>query len=75
MSKLYRARSLLYRRQTLQVNIGWKALDEMYKIYILLHRSDLNISANFRHDFFRFFHNFFDQLLTKNLEILRNVEN
>ena len=45
MSKLYRARSLLYRRQILQVNIRWKALDEIYKIYMLLHRSDRNISA------------------------------
>ena len=44
MSKLYRARSLLYRRQILQQNIRWKALDEIYKIYMLLHRSDLNIS-------------------------------
>jgi len=32
----------------LQVNIRWKALDEIYKIYMLLHRSDLNISAKFR---------------------------
>ena len=45
MIKLYRARSLLYRRQILQVNIRWnsyrwKALDEIYKIYMLLHRSD-----------------------------------
>ena len=47
MSKLYRARSLLYRRQILQENIRWKALDEIYKIYMLLHRSDLNILANF----------------------------
>ena len=54
MSKLYRARSLLYRRQILQVNIRWKALDEIYKIYMLLHRSDLNISEIFRH-FFRIF--------------------
>ena len=45
MSKLYRARSLLYRRQILQENIRWKALDEIYKIYMLLHCSDLNISA------------------------------
>ena len=44
MSKLYRARSLLYRRQILQVNVRWKALDEIYKIYMLLHRSDLNSS-------------------------------
>ena len=27
------------------VNIRWKALDEIYKMYTLLHRSDLNISA------------------------------
>ena len=48
MIKIYRARSLLYRRQILQENIRWKALDEIYKIYMLLHRSDLNISAKFR---------------------------
>ena len=54
MSKLYRARSLLHRRQSLQVNIRWKALDEIYKIYMLLRRSDLNISENFR-QFFRIF--------------------
>ena len=54
MSKLYRARSLLYRRQILQVNIRWKALDEISKIYMLLHRSDLNISVNFRQFFFAF---------------------
>ena len=47
MTKLYRARSLLYRRQILQVNIRWKALGEIYKIYMLLHRSDLNISEIF----------------------------
>jgi len=55
MSKLYRARSPLYRRQILQENIRWKALDEIYKIYMLLHRSDLNISENFRQFFFAFF--------------------
>ena len=54
MSKLYRTRSLLYRRQILQENIRWKALDEIYRIYMLLHRSDLNISEHFRH-FFRIF--------------------
>ena len=57
MSKLYRARSLLYRRQILQVNIRWKALDEIYKIYMLLHRSDLNISENFRQNFSHFWQN------------------
>ena len=55
MSKLYRARSLLYRRQILQENIRWKALDEIYKIYMLLHRSDLNISEIFRQFFSAFF--------------------
>ena len=48
MIELYKARSLLYRRQILQENIRWKALDEIYKIYMLLHRSNLNISENFR---------------------------
>ena len=38
----------------LQKNIRWKALDEIYKIYMLLHRSDLNISAKFRQSFLRF---------------------
>ena len=53
MIKLYKARSLLYRHQILQENVRWKALDEIYKIYVLLHRSDLNtkyfrtISSNF----------------------------
>ena len=30
--------------QILQENIRWKALDEIYKIYMLLHRADTNIS-------------------------------
>ena len=53
---------LLYRRQILQENIRWnsylfrwKALDEIYKIYMLLHRSDLDISENFRQTSFAFF--------------------
>ena len=54
MTRLYRARYLLYRRQILQKNIRWKALDEIYKIYMFLHRSDLNISEIFR-QFFRIF--------------------
>ena len=58
MNKLYRARSLLYRRQILQENIRWKALDEIYKIYMLLYRSDLNISENFRQKFSHFLANF-----------------
>ena len=36
-------------------NIRWKALDEIYKIYMLLHRSDLNISRKFSSNFFAFF--------------------
>ena len=59
MTKLYRARSLLYRRQILQEYIRWKALDEIYKIYMLLHRSDLNISENFRQTFPHFSDFFF----------------
>ena len=35
----------------MQENTRWKALDEIYKIYMLLHRSDLNISENFRQTF------------------------
>ena len=56
MSKLYRARSLLYRRQILQENIRW-TLDEIYKIDMLLHRSDLNISYTFRQTFPHFLAN------------------
>ena len=52
--KLRGARSRLYRRRFLQVNTRWKALDEIYKIYMLLHRSDLNISENFRQFFSHF---------------------
>ena len=36
------ARSRLYRSRFLQENIRSKALDEIYKIHMLLHRSDLN---------------------------------
>ena len=38
----------------LQENIRWKALDEIYKIYMLLHRADLNISEKCRQTFFAF---------------------
>ena len=54
MVKLYKARSLLYRRQILQENIRWKALDEIYKIYMILYRSDLNILAKVRQTFSHF---------------------
>ena len=53
------------RRQILQVNIRWKALDEIYKIYMLLHRSDLNISQNFRQTFSHFSGAFFGKKLQK----------
>ena len=46
LANLCRARSRLYRRRFLQVNTRWKALAEIYKMRTLLHRSDLNISAN-----------------------------
>ena len=49
---------MLYRRQILQEIIRWKALDEIYKIYMLLHRSDLNVSKNFRQFFSHFLANF-----------------
>ena len=42
----------------LRVNIRWKALDEIYKIYMLLHRSDVNISENVRQTFSHFLANF-----------------
>ena len=58
MIKLYKARSLLHRRQNLQENIRWKAPDEIYKIYMLLHRSDLNISEIYRQTFPHFSINF-----------------
>ena len=54
MIKLYKARSLLSRRQILQENIRWKALDEIYKICMFLHCSDLNI-RKFSSNFFAFF--------------------
>ena len=63
MIKLYRARSLLYRRQILQQNIRWKALDEIYKICMLLHRSDLNISENVRQTFSHFSASFLQKIV------------
>ena len=59
MIKVYKPRSLLYRRQILQENIRWKALDEIYKIYMLLHCSDLNISEKIRQIFSHFLAIFF----------------
>ena len=52
------ARSRLYQSRFLQENIRWKALDEIYKIYMLLHRSNLNILAKFRQTFSHFPANF-----------------
>ena len=46
MIKLYRVRSLLYRRQILQENIRWKALDEIYKIYIYASLGEKNRIEN-----------------------------
>ena len=57
MIKLYGARSLLYRLQILQENIRWNPLGEIYKIYMLLHRSGFNISEKIRQTYFAFFGN------------------
>ena len=48
----------------LQVNTCWKALDEIYNIYILLHRSNFNISEKMA---FKMRHNFceFEKLLSQ----------
>ena len=40
--KLWEARSRLYRRQFVQVNTRSKALEEIYKIYMFLHRLGFN---------------------------------
>ena len=42
MIKLYRARSLLYRRQILQENMRWKALAEIYTMHSFAPFSNLN---------------------------------
>ena len=42
----------------IESGIRWKALDEIYKIYMLLHRWDLNILANSRQTFSHFFDKF-----------------
>ena len=54
MSKLYKARSLLYRRQILQENIRWIALDEIYKIYIF-YTAQTSIFQKFFVKLFRIF--------------------
>ena len=50
-SNLRTARSRLHRRENMEVNTCVKALDEICKIFILLHRSDLNISEKNRWHF------------------------
>ena len=57
-SKQARSSSPSRRRQISQVIIRWKALDEIYKIYMLLQRSDLNILEFFRQTFPHFSANF-----------------
>ena len=54
LNELWEARSRLYRRRFLQVTIRWKALDEIYQIYIPFHLSDRKISAIFRQEAWRF---------------------
>ena len=43
--------NLLFEQIANSNDIRWNALDEIYKLYMLLHRSDLNILANFRQTF------------------------
>ena len=57
MSKLYRARSLLYRRQILQENSRWKALDV-----------DLHAFAPLRPQYFRTFSSNFFAFSGKHLQ-------
>ena len=52
--KLWEVLSRLYRRQNLQVNTCLKALDEIYKIDTLLHRSAFKHSAISRQAFSHF---------------------
>ena len=47
---LHRARPRLYRRRSLQVRIHISAFFEIYKMCILLHRSNLSNLAHFRHN-------------------------
>ena len=42
MIKLYKASSLLYQRQNLQLNMRLKALTEIYRIHSFAHLSKLN---------------------------------
>ena len=56
-SKLWESHSRLYRPGFLQ-NTRWKALDEIYKIYLLLHHLGLNISAKSHRNVADFSQNF-----------------
>ena len=55
LSKLWKARSLLYRSRFLQPNTNFEAFFEIYKIIIPSHRSQLNNLANFRWQVFAIF--------------------
>ena len=50
-SKFWGACSRLYRSRFSQPNIRWKALDEIYQIYILLHVDNPKISVNSQYSF------------------------
>jgi len=52
--KLWEARSLLYRSQSLQPNTHFAAFFEIYKIFILLHHSEFKNSAKFCQTFSQF---------------------
>ena len=51
------------RNESLQVNSRWKALDEIYKIDKLLHRSAFKNSAKFRQTFSHFYNFMFENSL------------
>ena len=54
----------------LQVNIRWKALDDIYKIYMLLRRSDLNISKKIHQTFSQFSANFAKFVMVEFLSVI-----
>ena len=55
MTKLWKARSGLYRHKILQVNTHFAAFSEIYKIITLLHRAKPKIAAKNRQTFSQIF--------------------
>ena len=79
--KLYRARSRLYRNETLQVNMRLTAFFKLYKSCILLHRCNLKIFAKNRFEksaiFVKIQHKIckFRKIKFANFSILPNFKN